>query len=409
MVTLVIPPKEGIAQTMSFLNQEYSQAANIKSKQTLTSVQGAIVSTREKLKLYKNTPSNGLIIFCGTILMDDNKTEKKMTLDIEPFRPCQAFMYKCENKFHSQCLNYLLEDDEKFGFIIVDGGGACFATLQGNVRTILQKIVVELPKKHGRGGQSANRFARLREEKRHNYVRKVAELAVQNFITNDRPNVKGIVMAGSADFKTVIQQSDLFDKRLQEVVIATFDVSYGGENGLNQAITQSADALSNVRFVEEKKLITKFFQEISLDTGMIVFGVNDTMKAIEMSAVEKVLLWEDIEHTRYEIKNPVSGEVKTWYLTKAQEGDPKYFKDAESGIDLEVVASEPLCDWLCVHYGSFGAKIELISDKTQEGFQFVKGFGGIGGLLRYKIDIDEIMDNNANLGGDEFDADEDFI
>lgn len=178
MVTLVIPPKEAIGNTMNFLNGEYSQAANIKSKQTMTSVQGAIVSTREKLKLYKQTPPNGLIIFCGTILMDDNKTEKKMTLDIEPFKPAQAFLYRCENKFHSDCLNYLLEDDEKFGFIVVDGGGALFATLQGNVRTILQKITVELPKKHGRGGQSANRFARLREEKRHNYVRKVAELAV---------------------------------------------------------------------------------------------------------------------------------------------------------------------------------------------------------------------------------------
>ena len=33
-----------------------------------------------------------------------------------------------------------MEDDEKFGFIIVDGAGALFATLQGNVRTILQKI-----------------------------------------------------------------------------------------------------------------------------------------------------------------------------------------------------------------------------------------------------------------------------
>jgi peptide subunit release factor 1 (eRF1) len=32
---------------------------------------------------------------------------------------------------------------------------------------------VDLPKKHGRGGQSALRFARLRLEKRHNYVRKV--------------------------------------------------------------------------------------------------------------------------------------------------------------------------------------------------------------------------------------------
>jgi peptide subunit release factor 1 (eRF1) len=40
-----------------------------------------------------------------------------------------------------------------------------------------KKITVELPKKHGRGGQSANRFARLREEKRHTYVGRVSELA----------------------------------------------------------------------------------------------------------------------------------------------------------------------------------------------------------------------------------------
>ena len=350
MISLVIPPNNAIQKIMGFLNDEYAQAANIKSKQTMTSVQGAITSTREKLKLYKKIPVNGLIVFCGTILMDDNKTEKKLTLDIEPFRPCQSFMYKCENKFIPECLNYLLEDDEKFGFIIVDGGGSLFATLQGNVRNILQKITVELPKKHGRGGQSANRFARLREEKRHNYVRKVAELAVQNFITNDKPNVKGLIMAGSADFKTVIQQSDMFDKRLQEIVVATFDVSYGGENGLNQAITQSADALANVRFVEEKRMIAKFFEEISLDTGMIVFGVADSMKAMEMSAVEKILLYEEIEIMRYEIKNPVKGDTRVYYLNPTQEKDPKYFKDSESGIDLEVISSEPLGDWLCVNY-----------------------------------------------------------
>lgn len=101
---------------------------------------------------------------------------------------------------------------------------------------------------------------------------------------------------------------------------------------------------------------------------MIVFGVADTMKALEMSALEKVLLYDEIEHTRYVIKNPVSGETKTWYLTQAQESDPKYFKDANTGIDLEVVESEALGDWLCVHYGEFGCKVELITDKTQEGF-----------------------------------------
>lgn len=99
------------------------------------------------------------------------------------------------------------------------------------------------------------RFARLREEKRHNYVRKVAELAVQHFITNDKVNVQGLVLAGSADFKNVLDGSDLFDPRLQTKVLKIVDVSYGGENGFNQAIELAGEALANVKFVQEKKWV----------------------------------------------------------------------------------------------------------------------------------------------------------
>lgn len=56
----------------------------------------------------------------------------------------------------------------------------------------MHKFSVDLPKKHGRGGQSAQRFARLRMEKRHNYLRKVAETAVQMFITSDRWVLNGL-------------------------------------------------------------------------------------------------------------------------------------------------------------------------------------------------------------------------
>jgi peptide chain release factor subunit 1 len=42
------------------------------------------------------------------------------------------------------------------------------------------------------------RFARIREEKRGHYVRKCCELATQHFVTNDLPNVKGLILAGSA-------------------------------------------------------------------------------------------------------------------------------------------------------------------------------------------------------------------
>ena len=79
------------------------------------------------------------------------------------------FLYLCDNKFHTEALQELLTDDNKFGFIIMDGNGALFGTLQGNTRNVMHKFTVDLPKKHGRGGQSAVRFARLREEKRHNY------------------------------------------------------------------------------------------------------------------------------------------------------------------------------------------------------------------------------------------------
>lgn len=96
----------------------------------------------------------------------------------------------------------------------------------------------------------------MREEKRHNYLRKVAELANQNYITNDKPNVTGLVLAGSAGFKNELCETDMLDKRLLPIIVAVVDVSYGGENGLNEAITHSADALTNVKFVAEKKLVS---------------------------------------------------------------------------------------------------------------------------------------------------------
>jgi len=53
-------------------------------------------------------------------------------------------------------------------------------------------------------------------------------------------------------------------------------------------------------------MISKFFEEISLDTGMIVFGVVDTMKALEASAIKVIMIYDEIDITRYEIKNPLT-------------------------------------------------------------------------------------------------------
>ena len=43
----------------------------------------------------------------------------------------------------------------------------------------------------------------------------------------------------------------------------------GGENGFTQAIELSSEMLANVKFVQEKRLIGRFFEEISQDSGKL--------------------------------------------------------------------------------------------------------------------------------------------
>jgi len=384
MISLIMPPKDQVSRVQKMLGDEYGTASNIKSRVNRLSVLSAITSTQQRLKLYNKVPPNGLVIYCGTIITEEGK-EKKVNIDFEPFKPINTSLYLCDNKFHTEALNELLESDDKFGFIIMDGNGALFGTLSGNSREVIHRLTVDLPKKHGRGGQSALRFARLRLEKRHNYVRKCAELAVQFFISNDKVNVTGLVLAGLADFKTELAQSDMLDQRLTTKIIKIVDVSYGGDNGFNQAIELSAEVLQNVKFIQEKKLISKFFDEIAQDTGRYCYGVKDTLAALGMGAVETLVVWENLETQRYVLRNPATQEEKVLHLSKEEEKNNSHF--IENGIELEVLDKTLLLEWFANNYKKFGTTLEFVTNRSQEGTQFCKGFGGIGGLLRYKVDF----------------------
>lgn len=388
MISLIIPPGDQVSRAAKHLAGEYGTASNIKSRVNRLSVLSAITSTQQRLKLYSRVPKNGLVLYCGEIMTSENKT-RKINIDFEPFKPINTSLYMCDNKFHTQALSELLDSDSCFGFIIMDGNGALFGTLSGNTRDVVHKFTVDLPKKHGRGGQSALRFARLRDEKRHNYVRKVAEAAVANFITADKVTVSGLVLAGSADFKTELSQSDLFDPRLQAKIISIVDVSYGGENGFNQAIELSTEALGNVKFVQEKKLISRYFEEIGQETGKVCYGVDDVLKALELGAAETLVVFENLDITRWTLKS-VAGEVKILNTNKYQEQDRAQFMDKDSGQEMEVVEQIAFLEWLTEKYRDFGATLEFVSDRSGEGNQFVKGFGGIGAFLRYKVNFEQL-------------------
>lgn len=384
MISLIIRPKDQLSRIVQKLAEEYGTASNIKSRVNRLSVLGAITSVQGKLKTISKVPPNGLVVYCGTVVNEDGK-EKKVNIDIEPFRPINTTLYMCDNKFHTEALSQLLVDDNKFGFIIMDGNGCLYGTLCGNTREILHKFSVDLPKKHGRGGQSAMRFARLRLEKRHNYVRKCAETAKSIFIVSDLVNVTGLILAGSAHFKNELAQSDLFDPRLKVKILEITDVSYGGENGFNQAIDNCSETLAGVKFMEEVKIISKYFEEISLDTGKYCFGVRDTLYALESGAIEVLLVWEGLTVLRVDAVSPTTGEKHILHLEEWEISDVK--KMTVNDEVLEKKDSTLLVDWLADNYSQFAGSMEIVTDKSQEGSQFVRGFGGLGGILRYNVDF----------------------
>jgi peptide chain release factor subunit 1 len=93
-----------------------------------------------------------------------------------------------------------------------------------------------------------------------------------------------------------------------------------------------------------------------------------------MGAVETLILWEKLEIIRATVVDKNSGNVEIKYHTKSSN------RDFDSENDM------PLLDWLSNNYRKYGCVLEFITDKSQEGSQFVRGFGGIGGILRYQIE-----------------------
>ena len=189
--------------------------------------------------------------------------------------------------------------------------------------------------------------------------------------------MQGIVLAGSADFKTELGTSDLLDNRLKDKVIKTVDVSYGGENGFNQAIGElaqsiilqsetlisntelAADALSNVKFVQEKKLLENYYLQISLSTGKVTYGLQETLQALDAGAVESLIVFENLDTIRYTLQpsDPSKHSVVVCIGKEEAARNREQFLDKENGREMEILEQIPFIEWLVEAYQQFGATL----------------------------------------------------
>jgi peptide chain release factor subunit 1 len=384
LISLYIPPGRQLSDVMNNLRSEYSTASNIKSRTTRKNVLDALERVMQRLRLFRETPPNGLVIFCGAIPQNGEGSEEIELYAIEPPEPTPIYYYRCDQRFHIEPLREILREKESYGLIVIDGNETAIATLSGRTLKIVDVITSGLSGKHRAGGQSARRFERLREQEVNNYYKRIGEHANKALL--QIPNLKGIIIGGPGPTKEDFHKGGYLHYELNSRVLGIVDTAYGGEEGIDELVEKATEVFKEVRYVEEKKLMQSFLNELGHDTGLVTYGEDEVRVALNKGVVRILLISEEFEESRVFLECPNCG-YRNEFTVK---GGPNRVRQEFSGKQcpecstiLKISNVEDVIDELARLASQSGAEVELISTQTEEGIM-LKNFGGIAAVLRYR-------------------------
>jgi len=388
LISLYIPPGKQISEVMNMLREEYGTASNIKSTTTRKNVQDAIVKVQQRLKLFKETPENGLVIFCGAVPQNGAGSEKIETYVIIPPEPINIYLYRCDSRFHTEHLQELLREKETYGILLIDATAATLATLQGRRLEIVREVTSGVPGKTRAGGQSARRFERLREMRLQEYFRRVGEHANEVFLPIG--NLKGIIIGGPGPTKYDFEKGDYLNYQLKEKIIDTVDTAYVDEQGVKEVVDKAPEIMRKIRYIEERQIMQQFLYEIGHDTGLATYGEEAVRKALKAGAVKTLLLSEGLDIARVKVKCSACGyeeqhTVKGPMLTSFEQGLVGKPCPKCKAPSLSIVDKQELIEDFAQLAEYTNTEVEIISDETEEGHMLKNSFGGIAAILRFKL------------------------
>jgi peptide chain release factor subunit 1 len=387
LVSLYIPRGKQLHEVINNLREEQGTADNIKSDLTRTHVVDSLSRVIQRLKLYKDTPERGLVIFCGALPPEGGGpigSEVIKLYEIDPPKELTTFLYRCDDHFHVDILKDMLKDDNLIGFLAIDTKDTGWGLLHGDKIEVLGETGSGVAGKHRQGGQSAKRFQKLREMELTYYFNRVAETTKEYFI--DIYPVKGLIVSGPGPTKEDFLKDNYLDYRLQEMVIATIDSSYSGSEGIREAFTKAGEILSDFRMVEEKKLVDDLFRHINSRTGLGTYGLKEVIRLLQNNVVQTLIITDDTNLYRLEVKCKRCQNVQEMIVERPQ----LISKKTEllnspcpncKSMDSEATEQD-IVDYLELIAAKTGAKIEVISGKAEHG-AMLSSLGKIAAILRY--------------------------
>ncbi|MBP7819758.1 MAG: peptide chain release factor aRF-1 [Candidatus Methanofastidiosum sp.] len=387
LVSVYIPAGYEISKVAAQIKDEQGTATNIKSKGTRKNVLWALERVMQHLRLYKNTPENGLVIFAGNISEDEGNPKIEL-FTITPPEPISIRIYRCDQQFVLEPLIEMTEDKRVFGLIIVERGEASIGLLRGKKVELYKHLTSRVPGKFRAGGQSSVRFARLREIAADDFKDTVGKTANEIFLA--QTNLEGILIGGGGYTKYEFEEGEYLHHELRKKILGTVDTAYTELFGLNELVDKGASILENLDIVKEKDIVMKFLKELIKDDSLAAYGEKEVRKYLDAGAVETLLLSEGLNKNRIKIKCGSCGNLtektgtddELFTLEQKIAGMPcEKCSNLSLNIEEKVDLLEELAD--LAHEGS--ANVEIISIETEEGSQLLKAFGGIAAIIRYRL------------------------
>jgi peptide chain release factor subunit 1 len=336
LISVYIPAGANIVEVANQLFEEKGTASNIKSKTTRKNVLAALEKILQHLKNFRETPPNGLVIFCGNVSPIEGKEDIRLW-SFEPPEKLTTKLYWCDQVFVLDPLKDILSEKEIFGLVVLDAREANIGLLEGKRIVPLKHLESTVPSKTVKGGMSQARYDRLREDAINEFLTKVGEEASNLFLKQEK--LAGVIVGGPGPIKERFVKEGYLNYMIQKKVLGIKDTGYTGEYGLEELVKRSEDLVKETALGKEREIMEKFFTEISKE-GLAVYGEEKVKAALEVGAVDTLLISEEYPSSKAE------------ELVKLAE-------------DL-------------------GANTIFISVETSEGREFLK-LGGIGALLRFKL------------------------
>src|SRR6266571_1783484 len=386
LVSLYVPPDRRIHEVLGQLREELGTASNIKSRTTRQHVEDAIERTSQRLRLFKEPPPTGLVIFCGAIPQNGAGSEKMEIYTLIPPEPITVGFYRCDSRFHVEPLLALVAEKDTYGILVIDGTEAVVATLKGRRVEIIKSFTSGIPGKSRAGGQSARRFERIREQVTNDYYKRVGEHF--NEIMSKIPDLKGIIIGGPGPTKYVWEEGEYLQYMLKKKVLSIIDTSYTSEAGVEEVVEKSNDVLRGVRYNEEKQLVQKFLYEIGHETGKAAYGETDIQKYLEKGIVETLLISESLQGERLVLKCKNCGNEEEFRGTRFEADAVKHELGSRACKKcgkplLGVETDADIVDSFIDNAEKGGSRIEVISEETEEGRMLRDSFKKVAAVLRY--------------------------